>query len=191
MAIRPHFRNRTIIQNAHIVVDVHEAAWRWQKAMNIGPFYISEEIKLKNVTYRGQPAELSLAAASVMSGNLHIELIQQLNKGPSAYRDVVPEGAEGFHHVCFFTDNYDEELARYEAMGCVAATTGEVARSSMRFCYIDTRSIYGSMIELVDQPGGPSWDYITTAARQWDGKTDPVRKMPSPAEMLEAERGGE
>lgn len=173
-------QNQIITQNAYVVRDMDEAIARWRKVVNIGPVFVMSHISLHAVTYRGEAAELDITAAVAFAGHVQLEFIVQHNDAPSAYRDVVPAGQEGFHHICFYPDDYDAELARYEAMGFPVATSGRVGSADgMRFCYVDTRSSLNCMVELVDAPdgAGPMWATLREATDNWDGKTDPVRQF--------------
>jgi catechol 2,3-dioxygenase-like lactoylglutathione lyase family enzyme len=173
-------QNLVITQNAWVVDNLDEAIARFRKIMNIGPFFMIPKIGLSNVKYRGKPAELDISVAVAFAGHVQLELIEQHNDGPSAYRDAVPKGQEGYHHICFYPDDYDAELARYIAMGYEVATSGEVASANnRRFCYIDTRKDLNCMVELVDAPEGGSvvWAALREATDNWDGKTDPIRIM--------------
>lgn len=171
--------NSILTQNAYVVRDIRESMNMWMDNFGVGPFFLMNNIVVDDVTYRGKPAELELSAAIAYSGNVQIELIVQHSDGPSAYRDVVPKGQEGFHHICTYPDDYDAELARFEAAGFPAATTGLVKSSGTRFCYMDAREKLNCMIELVDMPGGPMkvWAPLKEIADNWDGKTDPIREF--------------
>jgi catechol 2,3-dioxygenase-like lactoylglutathione lyase family enzyme len=171
-------QNQVMTQNAWVVRDLEEAIDRFRRMMGIGPFFVIPKIGLQNVKYRGRPAELDISVAVAFAGHMQLELIEQHNDAPSAYRDAVPKGQDGYHHVCFYPDDYDAELARYLAMGFEVATSGEVASANgRRFCYIDTRPALNCMVELVDAPEGASvvWKALREATDGWDGKTDPIR----------------
>ena len=173
-------QNQIITQNAYVVRDMDEAISKWRRVLNIGPVFVMPHIELHDVTYRGKPAELDITAAVAFAGHVQLEWIVQHNDAPSAYRDVVPAGEEGFHHICFYPEDYDTELARYEDMGFPVATSGKVSSASgRRFCYIDTRPALNCMVELVDAPDGAGivWKELRDATDNWDGKTDPIREI--------------
>ncbi len=173
-------QNLVITQNAWVVRDLDEAIAKFTRTMKVGPWFKIPKIGLHNVKYRGQPAELDISVAVAFAGHVQLELIEQHNDGPSAYRDAVPKGQEGYHHICFYPDDYDAELARYIAMGYEVATSGQVTSANgRRFCYIDTRKDLNCMVELVDAPEGGSivWAALREMTDSWDGKTDPVRMM--------------
>jgi hypothetical protein len=172
--------NSVLTQNAYVVRDVQASMHQWINTMGIGPFFLLDHINLQNVEYRGTAIELDISAAIAFSGSVQIELIQQHSDGPSAYRDVVPEGSEGFHHICIYPEDYDRSLADYEAAGMPLAMKGEIASSGGRFCYMDARSNLNCMMELVDVPDGGAgalWAPLRQATDEWDGKTDPIRLM--------------
>lgn len=173
-------QNLVITQNAWVVRDLDKAIETFTRTMKVGPWFKIPKIGLNNVMYRGQPAELDISVAVAFAGHVQLELIEQHNDGPSAYRDAVPKGQEGYHHICFYPDDYDAELARYRAMGYEVATSGQVtSANNRRFCYIDTRKDLNCMVELVDAPEGGSivWAALREITDGWDGKTDPVRMM--------------
>lgn len=172
-------QNNILTQNAYVVRDLGTSMTFWMDTFDIGPFFVIPHIPLTDVTYRGAPAELDISAALAFSGNIQIELIEQHNDGPSAYRDVVPAGEEGFHHICLYPDDYEGFVARYEAMGYPIAGGGALASSGTRFAYMDARARLNCMVEIVDAPGGTGamWGPLLEATDTWDGVTDPIRTI--------------
>jgi catechol 2,3-dioxygenase-like lactoylglutathione lyase family enzyme len=166
---------RTIMQNAYVVNDVEEAAWRWVKTMGVGPFLINRHLQIGDPFHRGQPGGLDFSIAIAQAGPVQIELIQQHCDSPSCYRDLYPRGREGFHHVAVVVDDYDAQLAHYAAAGFQIASGGVMG--DMRFCYVDTSASIGNMVELVeDKPLMRAFmAAVAGAAETWDGRTDPVR----------------
>jgi hypothetical protein len=167
-----------LMQAAFIVNDVEAAARAWIAATGIGPFFMAPHIQLAELDYRGQPAEgLDFSVALAQSGGTQIELIQQHCDRPSAYRDTIASGTQGFHHFCIYTDDYDATRQRYIDQGFVSAVDGKFG--AMRFCYVDTSPALGCMIEIVEQAEVQSEAFtrIAQAAVDWDGVTDPIRQL--------------
>jgi len=164
------------MQAAFIVNDLEQAVRHWIKTARVGPFFIVPHAKVERILYRGAPAELDFSGALAQAGPLQIELIQQHNDGPSAYRDMYPKGREGFHHLCTMTQDFDAEIARLRAEGSPAATEG--AFGDMRFAYIDTRARLGHMTEVIEDRDSIKslFKMIADAAAGWDG-TDPIRSV--------------
>ena len=77
---------------------------KWVNEMGVGPFYLNEYPNgtFSKVTYRGELAELSMKVAIAQAGPIQIELIEPMTE-TCAYRDSVPKGKEGFHHMCVWT----------------------------------------------------------------------------------------
>lgn len=167
------------IQNAWVVNDIEAAARRWSETLGIGPFYIGQyqSRMFDDLQYRGEAATLDMTTAIAFSGDMQIELIEPVGTAPSAYRDVYAEGETGFHHLCFWSDDLDADLAHYAALGCAAANTGTV-RGGPRFAYVDARTTSGCMIELLEYqaPLATLFDSWQDANKQWDGK-DPIVRL--------------
>ncbi|MGE0665672.1 MAG: VOC family protein [Sphingomonadales bacterium] len=159
-----------IVQQAYVVNDIRAAAEKFNRAFGIGPFVHLPHIKLPNVLYRGQPAEMELSAALCQAGPIQVELIQQHYDGPSCYRDTWPKGQEGFHHVAVMCEDFEKERARYEAMGCPTAMI--FGTPETRTCYMDARHLTGGMVELyTDYPGIRTlYRVVSERAANWDGK---------------------
>ncbi|MEM7612788.1 MAG: VOC family protein [Pseudomonadota bacterium] len=168
--------HNTVTQNAWIVNDIEKAARQWSATMGIGPFFLGHYTSdlFEGMRYRGADGALHMKTAIAFSGDLQIELIQPMGDEPSAYRDVYPVGGEGFHHMCFWSDDLDADLAYYEQAGCETVNVGRM-RGGPRFAYVDTRKQMGCMIELLE----PHEHVIALfagwkqRADDWDGK-DPI-----------------
>lgn len=168
------FKNKTVIQNSWIVTDIHAAMRAWTTQTGIGPFFLVEGVTLDNQLYRGRPTDVRATFALAQAGDIQIELVQQDNDAPSAYRDTVAKGASGFHHVALYCADYDSDLAAYVASGAAVAFSANVG--GKRFCYVDTSAVLGSMVELIEKSDMQTafFQKIRDAAQDWDGR-DPVR----------------
>lgn len=165
-----------VMQASFIVKDLKAACMKWVKTIGVGPFLTVEHIPLTEMSYRGTPgASLDFSIAIAQSGGIQIELVEQHCDSPSAYRDLVAKGGEGFHHFCIYPDDYDAAYRSYLDQGFVPAIDGMFGAT--RFSYIDTSPAIGCMIELLEKnPIQESFfTRVIEAARDWDGTTDPVR----------------
>ncbi len=178
IAVTPGQIGPHLMQAAFIVDDVEAAARAWIATTGIGPFFIVPHIQLAEATYRGAPSTgLDFSVALAQSGGTQIELIQQHCDNPSAYRDTIAKGEQGFHHFCIYTGEYDATRQRYIDQGFVSAIDGKFG--DMRFCYVDTSAALGCMIEIVEQDEveTAAFTRIAEAALDWDGVTDPIRPL--------------
>ncbi|MEL7025106.1 MAG: VOC family protein [Pseudomonadota bacterium] len=165
---------RKVTQNAWVVSDIEQAARDWSRTLGIGPFFLGTypASLFEGMRYRGAPGELTMRTAIAYSGDLQIELIEPLGHAPNAYRDMYPAGRMGFHHVCFWSDDLDADLAHYARQGQPAVNVGQM-RGGPRFAYVDTRPAFGCMTELLE----PHPHVIAMFADwrehsdHWDGRT--------------------
>jgi hypothetical protein len=165
-------------QTAWLVNDIDEAMNRWLDAKGVGPFFVRRALRPTSLLYRGESSSLRFHVALAQAGGLQVELIQQVDEGPSAYRDVYPPGTGGFHHLGAYTDDLDADLERHAAAGVSVAALG--TNAGVRFAYLDTRESVGFMTELIDRTGSEGqrkwFAEIAEANASWDG-TDPVREV--------------
>ncbi len=137
-----------IVQNCYVVRDLEAACERMHRLYGIGPFVGGVEAELGDHAYRGEPTEpIRLRGVFVQSGDLNIELVQLLSTTPSAFHDMFSNGAEGFHHVATFCEDYERDRDEFVAQGYRVASEFTTAFGA-KICYIDARSTLGHMIEL-------------------------------------------
>ena len=167
--------DRTVFQNAWVVEDCQKACMKWVNEMGVGPFFITEYTnQFTDMTYRGKPGKLGMIVALAQAGNVQIELIQP-TVDQCAYRDSVPKGSSGFHHMCVWTHDIDADTAYFEGLGYPAANLGRVG-TDVAFAYYDTRPLMGCMLEVVTYSKAieARFAQIADAAKGWDG-TNPIR----------------
>lgn len=166
--------DRNVFQNAWVVDDVEAACMQWVNQLGVGPFFVTEYTdQFDQVSYRGKPSQLSMVVALAQAGSVQIELIQPTIE-PCAYRDSVPVGATGFHHMCVWTHDMDQDAAYFENLGYATANRGQAG--NVEFAYFDTRPLMGCMLEVVTKNDDivGRFAQIAAAAEGWDGN-NPLR----------------
>lgn len=174
--IAPGVPGRHMMQVAFMVQDLEAAALAWVRTTGIGPFFMIPYIQLVEYSYRGtKSAGLDFSAALAQSGGIQIELIEQHCDSPSAYRDTIAKGQQGFHHLAVYCEDYDADYRRYRDQGFASAVDGVFG--DLRFSYIDTSEAIGCMIELVEHSPVQAEFFarIAAEAEGWDAVTDPLR----------------
>lgn len=156
-----------ILQYAWVVPNLEAAIHHWHRKLGVGPFLVNRHLAISDARHRGQPRAVDFSTAVAQSGSAQIELIEQHDDGPSAFRDTVPAGQTGFHHVAMIADDYEATLARFA--GAEIAADGRFG--DIRFSYIDTTDTLGGMLEVLeDRPGIRAFfGAIRKAAERWDG----------------------
>jgi|SRR5690606_18212319 len=167
-----------IRQLGYVVKDIEAAMEYWSNTLGVGPWYYNPKVPIKNYRYRDESHEPHNSVALANSGFVQVELIQCRNDVPSMYRDFLQAGNTGLQHVAYWTESYDDDLARLLAQGFRPVMSGEVGERG-RFVYFDTEYHPGTVIELseVAGPKGKLFDLIRNESREWDGR-DPVRAFP-------------
>jgi hypothetical protein len=165
-----------IIQHAWVVPNLEEGIRHWHRTLGIGPFLINRDIPVQDQRHRGLASSTRFSTAVAQHGDVQIELVEQLDDGPSAFRDTVPQGATAHHHIAFIAEDFDAALAHYAALGFQPATTGRFG--DMRFAYVDTAMAMGHMVEIVeDKPNLRAFfAAIRKAAERWDGNPDTLMR---------------
>lgn len=171
------FPSQQFMQICWVVPDLEAAVRHWVRSAGVGPFFLFDTVTFDNPCYRGQPTECpNISAAMAQAGNVQIELVSQHDDRPSLWRDVVPAGQSGLHHMALYCDDYDTALAAYTGAGSEIAFSGLMMGS--RVCWVDTVDTLGFMVELID--ANPVADGVFAsfreAAEQWDG-SEPLRRL--------------
>lgn len=166
-----------IMQVAYVVPDLETAMDRWTRELRVGPWFLFRNFPIANVTYRGTPCTPDIDLALAFSGSMCFELIRQNDSQPSVYMDIVKTRGFGFHHWGVSTRDFDGDIRRYKAMDAELALYGEVPPVEARAAYMDTSASLGGMIELIEinEKVNDFFNAMHDAARNWDGRTDPVR----------------
>ncbi|MEZ5498019.1 MAG: VOC family protein [Steroidobacteraceae bacterium] len=167
--------DRVIFQHAWVVNDIEAAATRWARSFGVGPFFVAHyrAEQFRDSNYRGQPGQLNMRTAIAYSGPVQIELIEPLDAGPNAYRDVYAPGEEGYHHLCLWSHDLDADIAHYEKSGSAVVNSAKM-KGGPRFAYMDGRSQFGCMIELLEysKPIDEMFAGWRSRCEAWQG--DPV-----------------
>lgn len=172
-----------IRQLGYVVDDIEVAMDHWSRELGIGPWFYNPQVPIRNYRYRGEAYDVHNSVALANSGFVQVELIQTRNDVPSMYRDFRRAGRTGLQHVAYWTETFDEDMARLQGRGFVVAMSGEVGERG-RFVYFDTEHHPGTVIELseVAGPKGRLFRMIREASEGWDG-TDPIRPFPDLAQL--------
>lgn len=170
-------RNRRFMQLCWVVPDIHAAMAAWTRTAGVGPFFLFDQVTYDEPVYRGQPTQFcDITAAIAQAGDVQIELVCQNDDRPSIFRDVVPRGRAGFHHMALYCKDYEAELAAYRAAGAELVFSGLMM--GYRVGWVDTTATLGYMTEILtaNEIADSVFAQIREAAVDWDG-SQPVRRL--------------
>jgi Glyoxalase/Bleomycin resistance protein/Dioxygenase superfamily len=139
------------MQVAFVVEDIHAALADMTATLGAGPWFLRERGIAANQVYRGAPAQTELAVAMAYSGEILFELIQQLDGGPSVFRDVVEKRGFGLHHIGIGAQDFAATLSTYVGTGHILAFQAEVAHGA-RIAYLEKPGLPW-MVEIIELLG--------------------------------------
>ena len=125
-----------ITQNGYVVHDIEAAMKHWSQVLGVGPWFYSKRAPIEGFEYKGSSSDCEVSIALANSGPLQIELIQQRNNAPSMYRDFLAAGNEGLQHIAYWSDHFDDALAKALSFGSEIGQRGHVGADG-RFAYFD------------------------------------------------------
>lgn len=105
-----------IRQLGYVVECLDEAVAAWQQSLGLGPWTIIRNVQLQ-CDQRGEKQQPLINLALAYQGEVQIELIQQLDDGPSPYREYIDRGHFGLHHMAYLCENIDGDILRAKSQG--------------------------------------------------------------------------
>jgi methylmalonyl-CoA/ethylmalonyl-CoA epimerase len=134
----PVFSSFSKVDQIGIVVRDMEATMKfYEKMFGIEPF----------PTVESEIDSAKLRIGLLQLGEVQIELIQVL-EGESIHSKFLEEKGEGLHHLGFFVQDIEKELAQLEKQGVKVLERGEVL-GVVKFAYLDTEKTLGVILELI------------------------------------------
>lgn len=166
-----------VTQNGYVVRDLDKAMAYWTGTLGVGPFYVLPESGFGQFVYKGAQSDPHIKLALANSGGLQIELIEQTNDAPSFYLDFLADHGPGLQHLSVWSEDYDGDIARYDALGLEPIVHGAMI-SGLRFCFYDAAPHTGAMMEVFELSSNAKalFAAIRAAAAHWDG-SNPVRPI--------------
>lgn len=142
-------------QLAFVVRDLEASMRSWADLLDVGPWsaYPLGSPRLREMVYRGEPAEFSFRHALAWSGELQVELVQPVS-GPSIFAEHLERHGEGMHHVGVVVPDHAAASRLLLARGFtpVQSAAGFGLDGSGRFAYFEPPRGLGIVVELIDPP---------------------------------------
>lgn len=146
-------------QQAFVVNDIAEAKASMRASFGCGRFFQFDSTSPWQL--RGREVQCDLRLAFGRSGNTIIELMQPL-QGEGIHFELLERRGPGAHHLGFFVDDIDLEVAAAADAGVPVVM--ESALGNARYAYLDTWESIGIYLELISDPDNammkmmPWWD---------------------------------
>jgi hypothetical protein len=136
-------------QVAYTVDDMPAAVARYTEHLKVRPWFTLDYRASSRARYRGQPTSLHCSIVRGFVGNINVELILQLDDGPSVYRETIARQGHGFHHWGIGSVDFDRDVEHYRSLGYEVALY-DVGPLGNRLAYMDTTRDMPGMVEITE-----------------------------------------
>ncbi|MGA2503080.1 MAG: VOC family protein [Anaerolineales bacterium] len=140
-----------------VVRDLEAAMERYWRTAGIGPWNVfTTGAPPLSCMYHGRPANYTVRLATAKSGPLQMELIEYIS-GDTIHRDFLATGREGVEHFGIYVLDLEKALQPYQDMGIgiLQRADGLGITGDGRYAYLDTESILGTILELIQSSSQP------------------------------------
>jgi len=138
-----------VCQVGLIVRDIERSAEAYSRVFGIPkpPVIITDEAKIAETMYRGEPTEARAKLAFFQMGQVSIELIEPIG-GPSTWQEFLDAKGEGVHHIAFIIQGTDKVVAYLEGEGINVVQQGKYTGGM--YTYVDSEPALGVVLELLE-----------------------------------------
>lgn len=140
---------------AILVKDLDKTVENYWTVFGIGPwqFYTYGKPLVRQMSYRGRPADYRMPIALSQIGPLRIELIEA-KEGDSIYSDFIREHGYGVHHLGILVDDMKDALAQTDSAGLsmIQDGSGFGLDGDGHYAYLATEEALGVTLELIQRP---------------------------------------
>lgn len=166
------------VQIAYLVEDIDESMENWLREAGLGPWTCFRNIEL-DTHFDGRDFTLRIHEALAYMGDLQIQLVQSRNdlEDPTPYQSYVAAGRWGVHHMAFFSEQIDADVARARRQG-FERTCSMRDKSGHRYFYLQSKSMPDVWIEFLEvyPQLREIFERGIADAAAWDG-SDPIRNF--------------
>jgi hypothetical protein len=164
-----------IRQIGYVVTDLDAAMATWVE-LGVGPWFVLRGLPMA-ASYRGEPCETTLSVAWSNSGEMQIELIQQLDEVPSVFTEFLAARGPGYHQIAYWATDFEATMREVESAGWPVVWSGGEGYG-VRFAYVEPPNAPAAVIEISELTEATAANamFIHDAAAEWDGN-NPVRDL--------------
>ena len=116
--------------------------------MGSGRFRVFEDVRFRDLTYRGKPADFRIHLSLAYAGDTQFEVIEPI-AGQSLYSEFLASRGPGLHHLGFLVEDFDAAAQTYADNGYEVVQSGTFGAAT-RFAYYDTEAQCGAIMELIE-----------------------------------------
>ena len=131
---------KSIDHISYAVADIDKVVEAWSRLFGFGPWRYMEN---GGKDIKGRPWKIRMAFA--YAGDMEIELVQ-CTEGRIFQSRFIDKWGEGVHHIGFFVDDVDAEVAALAKEGA-----NVLIHDPGRFAYVDAGGPGGAIFELMSR----------------------------------------
>jgi Glyoxalase/Bleomycin resistance protein/Dioxygenase superfamily len=164
-----------IRQIGYVVTDLDRAMACWLE-LGVGPWFVIRGLPMR-ANYRGEPCATTLSLALSNSGELQVELIQQLDDTPSIFTEFLTAHGSGYHQLAYWTTDFEDTMREVEKAGWPVVWSGGEGLG-VRFAYVEPPEAPAAVIEISELTDATAANamFMHDAAAGWGG-SDPIRNL--------------
>jgi len=167
-----------VVQVAYLVEDIDEAMQHWLANAGLGPWTCFRNIELAT-EFDERSFTLRIHEALAYMGDLQIQLVQSLDAPDerTPYQSHRAQGRFGVHHLAFFSEDVDADVARAREQG-FGRVCSMRDKAGYRYFYLQSSAMPDVWIEFLESYPGLHEIFRRgiEAAADWDGQ-DPIRNF--------------
>ena len=149
------FLDHGIAQIALVVPDLDATVERYHSRFGVGPwhFYTYQKPLVREMSYRGKPADYRMRLALSYFGPTRVELIELL-EGETVYGEFVKQHGYGVQHLGVLVPDMQAALREAERAGYTMTMDGSGfgLDGDGHYAYLDTEDDLGFVLELIQRP---------------------------------------
>ena len=136
------------LHHVTVVVKDMEKAEDFYASVGIGPFETPSGHTIHKKTVRGKPIADTIIIREAKLGPIVLQLVQHI-EGESIYKEFVEMKGQGVQHLGFLVEDIDRAEKDALAQGLNELARGR-RQDGTGYCYFDTESIAGVILEIRD-----------------------------------------
>jgi hypothetical protein len=137
-----------IRQFGFIVPDLDAAIEQWVQ-LGVAPWLVMRDLAMEGCRYRGELSEPVISLALSNSGEMQIELIEQLDDTPSIYREFTERGSDTFNQVAYWPEDFVGTRDAAIAAGWTEVWCGD-GGGTTPFSYLEHPDSPVTIVELME-----------------------------------------
>jgi hypothetical protein len=156
-----------IRQFGFIVPDLDAAIAQWV-CVGVAPWFVVRDMPMDGCLYRGKLSEPTISVGLANSGDMQIELIQQMDETPSIYTEFMDATGGGLNQVAYWVNDVAAVRDAAIAAGWSEVWCG-VGDGRSPFSYLEHRDSPLTIVELMEfnDVTRPMMESIAAAAADW------------------------